>query len=246
VFKAVLAMLDVALFTVDDQIAEKVRRALSFAGAKVERLHWPPTLNAAMVGKPRDLVVLHPTHLERPQRTDFERIVQLREATPSIAIVTDEQANEAFHLLDAGVDRFLVESFDEQHFGAVVRALIRRRQGHVSSVTQYGNLSFDHGLKQLHIHGSEVDLTAREAQVLDVLLRRVGQITSKENFLQEMDIDNLDLDSSAIEVYIHRLRKKISNDILPIRNIKRCGYFLRRYTPTEITYDKQHVFPHAF
>ena len=221
-------MLNVALFTLDEHIAEKVRRALSFASATVERLTWQPRMSSAVLQKPRDLIVLHPTHLDRQQRTDFERIVQLREATPSIAIVTDQQANDAVHMLDAGVDRFLVQPFDEQHFGAVVRALRRRRQGHVSSVTRYGNLSFDHGLKQLHIQGAAVDLTTREAQVMDVLLRRVGQIISKEEFVQEIDPDNIDLNSSAIEVYIHRLRKKISNDMLPIRNIKRCGYFLKR------------------
>ena len=221
-------MLNVALFTVDEHIAEKVRRALSFASATVERLTWQPRMSSAVLQKPRDLIVLHPTHLNREQRNDFERIVQLREATPSIAIVTDQQANDAVHMLDAGVDRFLVQPFDEQHFGAVVRALIRRRQGHVSSVTRYGNLSFDHGLKQLHLQGAAVDLTTREAQVMDVLLRRVGQIISKEEFVQEIDPDNIDLNSSAIEVYIHRLRKKISNDMLPIRNIKRCGYFLKR------------------
>ena len=225
-------MLDVALFTGDDQIAEKVRRALSFASAKVERLAWQPRINSAVMDRPRDLIVLHPTHLDRQQRSDFERIVQLRDATPSIAIVTDQQADDAVHLLDAGVDRFLVEPFDEQHFGAVVRALMRRRQGHVSSVTQYGGLSFDHGLKQLHVHGEAVDLTTREAQVMDVLLRRVGQIISKEEFVQDMDPDNMELNSSAIEVYIHRLRKKVSPEVLPIRNIKRCGYFLPRDKPS--------------
>ena len=221
-------MLDVALFTVDDQIADKVRRALSFASAKVERLAWQPRMSSAVMDRPRDLIVLHPTHLDRQQRSDFERIVQLREATPSIAIVTDQQADDAVHLLDAGVDRFLVEPFDEQHFGAVVRALMRRRQGHVSSVTQYGGLRFDHGLKQLHVHGAEVGLTTREAQVMDVLLRRVGQIISKEEFVQDIDPDNMELSNSAIEVYIHRLRKKVGPEVLPIRNIKRCGYFLPR------------------
>jgi DNA-binding response OmpR family regulator len=225
-------MLDVALFSVDDHIAEKVRRALSFASAKVERVAWQPSMSRAVMDRPRDLIVLHPTHLDRQQRNDFERIVQLREATPSIAIVTNQQADDAVHLLDAGVDRFLVEPFDEQHFAALVRALMRRRQGHVSSVTQYGGLSFDHGLKQLHVHGEAVDLTTREAQVMDVLLRRVGQIISKEEFVQDMDPDNMELNSSAIEVYIHRLRKKVSPEVLPIRNIKRCGYFLPRDKPS--------------
>jgi len=224
-------MLDVALFTGDDQIAEKVCRALSFASAKVERLAWQPRMSIAVMDKPHDLIVLHPTHLDRQQRSDFERIVQLREATPSIAIVTDQQADDVVHLLDAGVDRFLVEPFDEQHFAALVRALMRRRQGHVSSVTQYGSLSFDHGLQQLHVQGVAVDLTTREAQVMDVLLRRVGQIISKEEFVQDMAPDNMELNSSAIEVYIHRLRKKVSSEILPIRNIKRCGYFLPRDKP---------------
>jgi DNA-binding response OmpR family regulator len=225
-------MLDVALFTVDDQVADKVRRALSFASAKVERLYWQPSMSGAVMDKPRDLIVLHPGRLDPKQRTDFQRIVQLRDATPSIAIVTDAQANEALHLLDAGVDRFLVEPFDEQHFGAVVRALMRRRQGHVSSVTQYGHLSFDHGLKQLQVDGAVVELTTREAQVIDVLLRRVGQIISKEEFVQDMDPDNMELNSSAIEVYIHRLRKKVSAEVLPVRNIKRCGYFLPRFKPS--------------
>ncbi len=109
---------------------------------------------------------------------------------------------------------------------------MRRRQGHVSSVTQYGPLSFDHGLKQLHVHGAAVDLTTREAQVMDVLLRRVGQIISKEDFVQEMEPDNMELNSSAIEVYMHRIRKKVSADVLPVRSIKRCGYFLRKYNPS--------------
>ena len=222
-------MLDVALFTRDDQIAEKVQRALSFASARVERLHWQPSLRGDAMVKPRDLIVLHPSHLDPQQRSDFERLAQLSEATPSIAIVTRQHAQDAVHLLNAGVDRFLVEPFDEQHFGALVRALMRRRQGHVSSVTQYGSLSFDHRLKQLQVNGAEVDLTTREAQVMDVLLRRIGHIISKEDFVQDIDPDNMDLNSAAIEVYIHRLRKKVSADVLPIRNIKRCGYFLPRY-----------------
>ena len=221
-------MLEVALFTVDEQIAVKVRRALSFASAKVERLPWKPSMRGEVVSKPCDLIVLHPTQIDCQQRSHLEQIVQLSETTPSIAIVKDQQANDAVHLLNAGVDRFLVEPFDEQHFGALVRALLRRRQGHVSSVTQYGHLRFDHALKQLQVRGVIVDLTTREAQVMDVLLRRIGQIISKEEFVQEMDPDNMELNSAAIEVYIHRIRKKVNAEVLPIRTIKRCGYLLSR------------------
>ena len=67
---------------------------------------------------------------------------------------------------------------------------------------------------------------------MDVLLRRVGQIISKEEFVQDIDPDNMELSNSAIEVYIHRLRKKVGPEVLPIRNIKRCGYFLPRDKPS--------------
>lgn len=59
------------------------------------------------------------------------------------------------------------------------------------------------------MRGEAVDLTTRESQVLDVLLRRIGQIISKEEFVQEIDPNNLDLNCSAVEVYIHRIRKKL-------------------------------------
>lgn len=223
-------MLDVALFTGDEQIAAKVQRALSFTSAKVERMTWQSRLSSSVMARPRDLIVLHPKHLTREQRYDLECIVQMRQTTPCIALVADPHAEDAVYLLDAGVDRFLVEPFDEQHFAALVRALMRRRQGHVSSVTQYGPLIFDHGLKQLHVNGLPVNLTTREAQVMDVLLRRVGQIISKEEFVQEIAPDNMSLSSSAIEVYMHRIRKKVSAEVLPVRSIKRCGYFLRRFS----------------
>lgn len=90
-------MLDVALFTGDEQIAAKVQRALSFTSARVERMTWQSRLSSSVMARPRDLIVLHPKHLTR-----------------------------------------------EQHFAALVRALMRRRQGHVASVTQYGPLIFDH------------------------------------------------------------------------------------------------------
>jgi DNA-binding response OmpR family regulator len=75
----------------------------------------------------------------------------------------------------------------------------------------------------------------------------MGQIISKEDFVRAIDPNNMDLNSSAIEVYIHRLRKKISNDVLPIRNIKRCGYFLRKfsYPNADATHDGHYTATHS-
>jgi DNA-binding response OmpR family regulator len=98
-----------------------------------------------------------------------------------------------------------------------------------ASVCHYGALSFNHATQQACVAGVVLDLTPREAQVLDILLKRVGQIIPKERLLQDIAPDNMAINTTAAEVYIHRLRKKISHDLLPVRNIKRCGYLLPRY-----------------
>ena len=126
---------------------------------------------------------------------------------------------------------------------AVARALTRRKQGMTASVSHYGELSFNHVTQPAHVLGVAVALTCREAQVLDILLKRVGQIIPQTRFIQDLALGNMDLNTTVAEVYIHRLRKKISHDILPIRNIKRCGYFLPRYVyPSEYELKSATVF----
>jgi len=72
-------------------------------------------------------------------------------------------------------------------------------------------------------------LPIREAQILSLLLRKVGQIVPTEEFLAEIDPLSNRMSKSTIHAYIHRLRNRISSNILPIRNIKRSGYFLKKY-----------------
>jgi DNA-binding response OmpR family regulator len=75
-----------------------------------------------------------------------------------------------------------------------------------ASVCHYGALSFNHATQQACVAGVALDLTPREAQVLDILLKRVGQIIPKERFLQDIAPDDMAMNTTAAEVYIHRLR----------------------------------------
>lgn len=222
-------MCDVALFVQDDVLAHKLRHTLDSMGAKVAR--YGALSNDSMRWRSRhlDLMVVHPT----PTVTDLastlmpDRCGAQRAAT--LALVPDHHMVFAPDLLDAGFDRCLPESLNEAIFCAEVRALTRRRQGMTASVCHYGALSFNHATQQACVSGVALDLTPREAQVLDIMLKRVGQIIPKERLLQDIAPDNIALNTTAAEVYIHRLRRKISHDLLPVRNIKRCGYFLPRY-----------------
>lgn len=222
-------MLDIALASHSDELARKITNALHPAALQLTRYANLSELVNAKEASRFDLIVVHHPYVSMDEQASlaFER--HLPNATPALALISEQHPECSVPLLNAGIDRCLPETFDPSHFSAVVRALTRRSHGLVTSVTQYGALSFNHATKQIWLHGQEVVLTKREAQVLDILLRRVGQIISKEDFIQEMDPNNFELNHSAVEVYIHRLRKKIPSEHLPIRNIKRCGYFLRRF-----------------
>jgi DNA-binding response OmpR family regulator len=228
-------MIKLALATSCEVLARKVSRALSGFESVVSRHQAWSALPSARELKSFDLIVVH--HQDEgwndEMQTRYER--NLPSSTPAMAIISDQHLECSVPLLNAGIDRCLPESFDESHFSAVVRALTRRRHGLASSVGQYGGVSFNHETKQTWMHDKEIELTKREAQVLDILLKRVGQIVPKEDFIEEMGPDNFDLNACAVEVYIHRLRKKIKSEYLPIRNIKRCGYFLRRFEPLSET-----------
>lgn len=240
------SMLDIVLLSNDERMARKTVAALAQMQARVAQgpasLLHSPTWPERRV----DLLVLHHEPLMEQPETLTKDVPYLTD-TPSIAIIPDHLIAGAATFLDAGFDRCLPESFDAGHLAAVARALTRRIHGLTSSVSLYGPLSFNHDTKRVHMDGVEIELTTREVQVLEILLKRIGQIISKEDFVRDIDPNNMDLNSSAIEVYIHRLRKKIGNDVLPIRNIKRCGYFLKRfsYSNADATHDSQYTAAHS-
>lgn len=222
-------MRDVALWVQDDVLAHRLRQTLEHMALQVTRDSVAPQETVARVARKPDLRVVH---LAQPM-TDFANHACYdqsgAQATASLALLPESHMAFASAVLDAGFDRCLPVSVDEATLCAMVRALTRRQQGLNASVCHYGALSFNHAMRQACVAGRVVDLTSREAQVVDILLKRVGQIISKERFIQDMAPHNMDLNTTVVEVYIHRLRKKIGHDILPIRNIKRCGYLLPRY-----------------
>jgi two-component system OmpR family response regulator len=227
-------MLDVALFTQDEVLVRKLRHALKSMSVRLERYAVLSNDSAHWRSHNFDLMVVHPTLSVMDWASTWVRDHCWASPAATLALVPDNHMAFASALLDTGFDRCLPVSLDDATLCAVVRAMTRRKQGMTASVSHYGALSFNHVNRQAQVLGVAVDLTLREAQALEILLKRVGQIISKERFIQDIAPDNMAFNTTAAEVYIHRLRKKISHDILPVRNIKRCGYFLPRYVhPSE-------------
>jgi DNA-binding response OmpR family regulator len=222
-------MLDVALFVQDEMLALKLHHALESMSLRVERYDVFSHDSMQWHSRKFDVMVVHLAPSVMDLANPWVRDKLWAQPAASIALVPENHMVFVPDLLDVGFDRCLPVSVDHASLCAVVRALTRRKQGMTASVCHYGALRFNHVTQQAHVGDVAVELTRREAQVLDVLLKRVGQIIPKARLIQDIAPDNMDLNTTAAEVYIHRLRKKISHDILPIRNIKRCGYLLPRY-----------------
>ena len=167
-------MLDVALFAQDDALTHKLRQALESMDAKVER--YTSWLSDSSICGTRqfDLMVVHPMSSVMDLASTWARGNRWAKPVATIALMPDQHMAFAPALLDAGFDRCLPLSLDNASLCAMVRALTRRSQGMTTSVCHYGALSFNHVTHQASVRDIAVDLTFREAQVLAILLKRVG------------------------------------------------------------------------
>lgn len=222
-------MLDVAVITRDKDLIYKLHPALTGMGARVTCYASLSDEPALWESRQFDVLIVHDTKLMLTQGSMQGHAVHRMPFAVTIALLSDQHMVCAPDLLDAGFDRCLSVSSDPESLCAMVRALTRRRQGLTVSVCHYGPLSFNFVTQQAFLSEVPLALSVREAQALQILLERVGQIIPKARFMQDLAPDSQAINGNAAEVYIHRLRKKISDDILPVRNIKRCGYLLPRY-----------------
>jgi DNA-binding winged helix-turn-helix (wHTH) protein len=177
-----------------------------------------------------DLIFVQATELTLRVNSLVEKNSTTASPSCAVAFFPDNQPQLASRLLDTGFDRCLSDSFDEKHLAALVRALLRRSLGMCSTVSFYGDLEFNHTTKQSLLNSKSLDLPLREALILGLLLRKVGKIVPTQEFVSEIDPLSNGINKSTIHLHIHKLRNRISSNILPIRNIKRNGYFLNKYT----------------
>lgn len=191
---------------------------------------------AALSTSDYDLVILD---LGLPKLSGLNVLKQLRargesqRALPVLVTTAMDAVNDRVEGLDAGADDYLVKPFALDELHARVRALIRRRNAATSSIIEHGNLSFDLTSRQAAAAGVPLELSVREAGILEVLLLRAGRAVTKEQLLEKLCAWDSGISLNAIEVYVHRLRKKLEPAGVQVRTFRGLGYCIDKVRPAE-------------
>jgi two-component system, OmpR family, response regulator len=176
--------------------------------------------------QPFDLVILD---LGLPKVDGFSVLRSLREnnrQVPVIILTARDAEGDRVKGLDLGADDYMIKPFSLPELEARVRALIRRGQCGVNPLYVCNALVFDSIERRATIHGTPLELTTRELSVLEALILRTGKVVSKEQLIESVYSYSEEASNNAIEVYIHRLRKKVEPAGVTIRTVRGLGYII--------------------
>ncbi len=218
------------LIAEDDQVlADGLLRTLRSSGAVVDHVASGSDADAALGATEEfDLLILD---LGLPKVHGLEVLKRLRSrgsTLPVLILTAADSIEERVKGLDFGADDYMAKPFSLQELEARVRALVRRGMGVTSSTIKHGPLQYDQAGRVATIDGRMVELSARELGLLEVLLQRAGRLVSKDQLVDRLCEWGEEVSTNAIEVYIHRLRKKIERGPIRIATVRGLGYCLEK------------------
>ena len=164
-----------------------------------------------------------------PQKDGLDVLQALRSkkiATPVLVLTARDTVPERIKGLDLGADDYVLKPVDLFELGARLRSLVRRAHGQIQDVLTCGGLQMNPAGRQVVLEGQPVTLSTREFDLLHALMLAVGRVLSREQLEQQLYSWGHEVESNAVEVHIHHLRKKLRADL--IQTVRGVGYTLLR------------------
>ena len=216
----------------DAVLAAALTRALGQANYAVDLVSDGEAANHALATTTYDLVVLDIALPKLDGMAVLRRLRDRRSQTPVLILTARDTLEDRVSGLDSGADDYMTKPFDLPEFEARVRALIRRGHAAPGASMVHGRLRLDVAARRLFHDGQPIEMSARELALTELLLSRQGRVVSKEQMIDQLFGFGDDVSSNAIEVYVHRVRRKLEPFGIEIRTVRGMGYLLEKLDPS--------------
>jgi two-component system, OmpR family, response regulator TctD len=216
------------LLVEDNQaLAEGLRQTLSHERHTIDWVDNGADADYLLSTQRFDLVILD---LGLPRLSGEEVLRRLRarrSTTPVLVLTAASSLHSRVHQLDSGADDVVAKPFEVEELEARIRVLLRRSSQQAHPLMQCAGLGFDSKTGEAQLNGQVLTLTPRERAVLELLMNKLGSTVSKQALSQSLSSIDEAVSADAVEIYVHRLRKKIDQSGATIVTLRGLGYLLR-------------------
>ena len=209
-------------------LADGLAKAFESDGHGVDVFYHGDSAEQFLTEESVDLVILD---VNLPGKSGLEILKSLRDRrvqTPILILTARSSMTDKVDGLDLGADDYLQKPFDLGELKARARALLRRGEKSLRDVIRVAQLEFDPDARQLKIKGAVVELPRRELALAEVLIQGKDRIISKSQIFDHLYGVGADSEDNAVELYVHRLRKRIAGSGTEIKTARGLGYCFRQ------------------
>jgi two-component system, OmpR family, response regulator QseB len=219
-------VMDLLLVEDDEMLGDGIQSVLQRRGMETDWVRDGMTAMQSLKSCRYDVLLLD---LNIPWLSGLEVLARLRgggNQIPVLVLTARAEVVDRVAALDSGADDYMVKPFDIDELCARIRALHRRHNGQEPMRLQHGELLLDPSSRTVMLRGSDISLSVKEFDILRALMENMGRVMSRRKLNETIYCLDDEVESNAIEVHIHHLRKKLGEH--PIRTVRGVGYVIEK------------------